>query len=81
MPYDLNDTKKINEMFKFFGLETQKSETDFHGNKNPGKKPTVITSEEIKQLEELITNIPKNYLTIFKEEPYKQFEWAKILVK
>jgi len=81
MPNDLNNEKKINEMFNFFGLKTKKSNTDFKGNRNPGKKPTVVTPEEIKQLKELIENIPEKYITIFNKKPYKQFEWAKMLVK
>jgi hypothetical protein len=81
IPKDLNSEKKIREVFSFFGLEPKKPEIDFQGFKNPGKAPTVVTSEDKKQLQELVNHIPECYLKIFQNKPYVQFEWAKMLVK
>ena len=79
-PQDLNDVKKIMEMFNFFNLKTKKTDTELKGNKNPGKTSTVITSEEIQQFQDLIANIPNNYLKIFSKEPYIKFDWANLMV-
>ncbi len=79
MSKDLNNEKKIKDMFSFFNLKT-KINIDFKGEKNKGVKPTIIESEDIRQLKEIVNNIPDRYLKIFKNKPYTEYKWNKMLL-
>lgn len=78
-PKELNDSVVLNDMFKFLGLELKQENILFRGRKNRNIKPTIITEDEKDKLKEIVTKIDDHYLKIFRSEPYKNFEWAKLL--
>ena len=78
-PKDLNDSAVLNDMFKFFGLKLKQEDILFRGRKNRNIKPTVITEDEKNKLKEIVTKINDQYLKIFRNKPYTNFEWIKIL--
>jgi len=81
MPQDFNDEKKIRDMFFSFNLTLNKNDIFMNVYKNTGKSPTVITDEEYYQLYDLIARVPNKYLDIFRNPPYTQCDWAKLLIK
>jgi len=78
-PKDLNDVNVLRDMFDFFNFELKQEEINLRGRKHKGAKPTIITEEDKKQLEEIINKIPPRYLQIFQKKPYVDFEWGKLL--
>lgn len=79
IPKDLNNAAVLKDMFEFFELELKQEDISLRGRKNKGiKKPTIITDEDRKQLEEIVAKIPSRYLKIFQERPYVDFEWVKM---
>lgn len=78
VPKDLNKENIIKDMFNFFGLELKKEDITLYGRKNKGAKPTIITEEDKKQLREIVSKIPAQYLQIFQKKPYVDLEWGKI---
>ena len=66
-------------MFEFFELELKQPNIVLRGRKNKGAKPTIITDEDRKQLEEVVSKLPGNYLEIFQNKPYTDFEWGELL--
>ena len=78
VPKDLNRSKKVRDMFKFFGLEMKNDNITFKGRKNKGRKKTVIKEKEMIQFKEVISKLPDKYLKIFKNKPYVNFEWNDI---
>ena len=81
MPMDFNDKKKILDMMSSFDLTLKSQDIFMNVERNTAKTPTVITEEEYKYLDDLITRIPKKYLDIFSHPPYTECDWAKLLVK
>lgn len=79
VPKDLNNRKKLKQMFKFFDLELKNDEISFRGRKNKGGKKTVVIEKDKKLLDEIVTNLPGKYLKIFQNKPYVDFEWGKML--
>lgn len=78
-PKELNDSEILTDMFKFLGLELIQKNIQFRGRKNRNIKPTVIMDNEKDQLKEIVSRIDDHYLKIFKNKPYTNFEWVKIL--
>ncbi|MHA2283890.1 MAG: hypothetical protein ACXAC5_23870 [Promethearchaeota archaeon] len=78
-PKDLNDSAVLNDMFKFFDLKLKQKDILFRGRKNRNIKPTVITEDEKDKLKEIVSKIDDQYLKIFRNKPYTNFEWIKIL--
>ena len=79
VPKDLNNTEILNDMFNFLDLKLKNDKILLEGNKNENKQKTVITDDEKKQFYEVIHNVPKRYLAIFKKEPYCNFDWIDVL--
>jgi len=80
-PEDLNDIKKLSKMFRFFNLKLKSEFINTNVNKNVGLVPTIVSTEDKRQLQELINYLPERYLTIFKEKPYSEIKWSHILKK
>ena len=81
VPEDFYDLKKIEKLFDFIDIETIENHVILQGEKNRASRPTVVTKEDTKELQDLVENIPNSYLEIFKYEPYCSKDWAKILIK
>ncbi|HEC81519.1 MAG TPA: hypothetical protein ENI42_03725 [Thermoplasmatales archaeon] len=83
VPKDLNNRNTLKDMFDFFELELKKEYIDLRGRKNKGAKPTVVTEEDKKLLEELVSKLPSTYLQIFKRKPYVDVkcEWMRLLTR
>ncbi|KYK34479.1 MAG: hypothetical protein AYK22_08625 [Thermoplasmatales archaeon SG8-52-3] len=81
VPKDLNNAKKVKDMFNFFNLKMKRREITFKGNKNKGKKKTIVTEHEKNLFNETISKLPKSYLKIFKDKPYVDFKWGNIFSK
>lgn len=81
MPRDFNDEKKIRDMLSSFNLTLNKNDIFMNVDRNTAKSPTLVTDEEYDQLYDLITRVPNKYLNIFRDPPYTQCDWAKLLVK
>ncbi len=78
VPKDLNNAKKIMDMFKFFKLEMKHEDITFRGKKNKGAKRTVISEVEKNLFNEILSKLPDRYLKIFQDKPYVDFEWNNI---
>ena len=78
-PKDFNDYNTLEKMFKFFNLELKNEKILIKGKKNKNVKPTIISSDDKKQFEDIINRLPIEYLRIFQEEPFSKFEWASML--
>jgi hypothetical protein len=78
VPRDLNKSKKVKDMFRFFNLEMKNKEITFKGRKNKGRKKTIVTEKEISYFNEIILRLPDKYLRIFKNKPYIDFDWCDI---
>ncbi len=78
-PQDLNENKTIENMFNFFDFNYKQKKIKLQGKKNKNRKPTTVTSNDKKQLMELIDYIPRGYLEIFKKNPYKKCKWIDML--
>jgi hypothetical protein len=81
MPHDFNDERKIRDMMSSFNLTLKDQNIFMNVERNTAKTPTVITDEEYRHLDDLIARIPKKYLDIFRNPPYTECDWAKLLVK
>ena len=79
-PKDLNDPDVLLDMFDFFGLELKHKDILLKGRKNKGRKPTIITEDDKKQLNYIVRNLPKKYLKIFKNDPYIKYEWSNLFI-
>ncbi len=80
-PKDLNDEERLTKMFSFLGITLKQNRIILQGKKNTAKTPTQITTQDTKQLQELIDHIPTRYLKIFCQDPYKSVEWGPLLQK
>jgi len=80
-PKELNNVGIVEQMFKFFSLELKNDKIIVKGKKNKNVKPTIITDDDRREFEEIINRLPQDYLRIFKNEPYKKFEWSSALNK
>ena len=78
-PKDLNDAAILKDMFEFFKLKLKQEDIVFRGRKNRNIRPTVITEDEKDKLKEIVSNIDNQYLKIFQNKPYTNFDWTKIL--
>lgn len=79
-PVELNDAAKVKSLLEFLDLPRQAKEIHLEGSKNrtPGVK-TDITECDRKEFAEVIRLLPMNYLEIFRQPPYSEWEWAKEL--
>ena len=66
-------------MLSYFNLTLNKNDIFMNVDRNTAKTPTLITDEEYKQINDLITRVPEKYLDIFRNPPYTQCEWTKLL--
>jgi hypothetical protein len=80
-PRDLNDPDEIKNLFDFMEVELKNENIIIRGKKNKNKVPTAITEEEKRQFQEAINLLSDKYLKIFREKPYKNFEWTNLLRK
>jgi hypothetical protein len=80
-PEDLNDVKRVRAMFDRLGVQTFGSEIIFGGRKNRsfGRRATVITPKDERESEEVLSQLPAQYLSIFQREPYVDCSWASRL--
>ena len=78
-PKDLNDAAILKDMFEFFKLKLKQEDIVFRGRRNRNIRPTVITEDEKDKLKEIVSNIDDQYLKIFRNKPYTNFDWIKIL--
>ncbi len=65
---ELNSKSVIKEMMNFLGLETYNNDIVLDCRKNLNPKTTNITKQDEKEFQEVIQELPANYLKIFKEE-------------
>jgi len=76
-PRDLNDANKIRSMLEFFELPMNSGRVVLAGRRNQSLGYKVNdTSEEERQLNEVVSQMPECYLQIFQHEPYSNFGWA-----
>ncbi|MGR9099768.1 MAG: hypothetical protein ACU826_04300 [Gammaproteobacteria bacterium] len=81
-PFDLKDPRRIVELLCFLGREAASERVVFPRgqNRTPGS-PTVIGKEELDQCRAVIETLPARYLGIFREAPYTDYPWSRLLWK
>ncbi|HSU56330.1 MAG TPA: hypothetical protein VLT36_19885, partial [Candidatus Dormibacteraeota bacterium] len=82
-PEELNDARRIGEMFAFFGLSPAQPKLVVGGRKNRsiGRGQTVISTEDRRQAAEVLERLPARYLEIFETAPYANRPWCGTLLK
>jgi len=78
-PNDLNNIEKLKKMFCFLDIELRDNKIRFPVRKNANHIKTIITDTDKKEFFEIIDKIDKNYLKIFKQTPYNEYLWSKLL--
>lgn len=80
VPADINDAKILKEMVDFFDLQlTSEISLDLRKNTTPLAPKTEINEREQREFKQVIAKLPTDYLKIFSEYPYNQYDWAKDL--
>jgi len=74
-PRELNNAERIRHMFEVLGLGLRSRDIKLSGRRNRNWRTTVITDEDRRQFAEVITAMPREYLQIFKSEPYSRLSW------
>jgi len=78
-PQDLNNTRTLEDLFRFFGLEQKEPGICLCGRRNKNAIPTLVSEEDQRQFNGIIRRLPDSYLTIFQKKPYTECDWAKTL--
>jgi hypothetical protein len=75
-PHDLNNRRKIQELFSFFDLPPAGPQLNLIGRRNQsiGYRPVVTPADE-RDCDAVLERMPGKYLEIFHGEPYRRFEW------
>jgi hypothetical protein len=75
-PRDLNDASRIQEMFRFFQVQTRYATPRLSGrkNKNVGNR-NELTADEEAACTSVLTRIAPEHLRIFDREPYAGCDW------
>lgn len=73
----LKDEGVLRRMLQFFDLRHKRRfDMNLRRNKTPFVGPTVITSQDEREIQEVMENLPDNYKTMLKQEPYLRcFGW------
>jgi hypothetical protein len=81
VPEDINDPEQLRMMLDRLELRSRSYEIDLSGFKNatPGQ-PTVITDEDYREAAELLAQLPRDYLDVFRTAPYAHCPWASELL-
>src|SRR5262249_26617681 len=79
-PVELNDARRVQELFDSLGLKLRTSERVLFGRQNKNWQLTVITRDDRRQFREMVQTIPTTYLQIFRQEPYSKFSWVDALL-
>jgi hypothetical protein len=69
-PHELNDSKRVREMFDFLGLALRRPTIDLGGWQNRNPRPTVIADHEREEFAQVVARLPASELAIFHKEPY-----------
>lgn len=75
-PDDLNNAQRVQSLLDFLQLGRRQASVVLAGRKNRNWRPTEITSDDQRQLREVVQALPPTYLQIFCREPYRS--WAML---
>jgi hypothetical protein len=78
-PRELNSAERVSRMFPFLGLQMRSEEITLSGRRNRNWRATVISDEDRRQLAEVVAAMPREYLEIFRSQPYDNVQWAAAL--
>jgi hypothetical protein len=76
---DLNNLRRVAEMFDFFRLPRRGREISLEGRRNVNPRPTLVGDEERRQFAEAVALVPANNLAIFERPPYSEWPWTREL--
>ena len=69
----LKDERVLRRMLQFFDLRHKPAfDMNLRRNKTPFVGSTVITSQDEREIQEIMQNLPANYKTMLKREPYSK---------
>lgn len=82
-PGDLNNSAKIQSMFDFFGMRLKHRQVVLRGPRNvtPGAKTSHDQDQLRRELHEVISRLPDEYLETFQRPPYSEMAWQSLLQK
>ena len=82
MPEDLNDSSRMLQACEQLGLRLKNDSIELSGRKNqtPGL-PTVISQEEERQFDQIVRQLPSEYINIFAVEPYVHCDWSRLFMR
>ncbi|MDX1947968.1 MAG: hypothetical protein SFU86_21395 [Pirellulaceae bacterium] len=75
-PADLNNERRVSEMFDFLGVKLRRPRLTLAGSHNPNPRPTIVSEADCQQFAEIVAALPASYLEIFRHEPYAGWPWA-----
>jgi hypothetical protein len=78
-PVDFKDKEKMEAFFTFLGAPRKQAELASGGRQNKNPTPTVVTDVHREEYAAVLGALPKQYLEIFHQAPYADFEWAQPL--
>jgi hypothetical protein len=78
-PRELNSAERVRQMFQFLGLQMRFEQINLSGRRNRNWRATAITDEDRSQFAEVVAAMPRDYLQIFRREPYAAIAWAESL--
>jgi hypothetical protein len=61
------------------GLQMRSEQINLSGRRNRNWRATAITDEDRNQFAEVVTAMPREYLQIFRREPYAAIPWVESL--
>jgi hypothetical protein len=79
-PRELNSEQRVRQMFEFLDVPTRSGQLKLSGRRNRNWRATVITEEDRKQFAEVVAAMPREYVEIFRREPYAGMAWVKPLL-
>lgn len=76
-PHDLNNPQRLAALFEFLGLKCRGQEPVVAGRRNgtPGVR-TLISRADREEWTAVLAQIPREYLQIFHQPPYTEWDWA-----
>jgi hypothetical protein len=78
-PRELNDGKRVADLFDFLGLKRHHAELVIGGRRNKSWRRLEITAEDRQEFLEVARAVPREYREIFRGPPYAGMPWMDLL--
>ena len=79
-PRELNDSRRVQEIFEFLGIQTRGGTIQIEGRRNRNPHATEISDRDRAEFADVVQRLPSERLAIFGRERYVRFPWASALL-